>query len=124
MSDLLKVKVGGSDYLCKWEPAGGDYDYSMEETNIGTWIDGSDVYRKVVISSYDVTALRWCKVILAPSIKQVLSCTAITSYDAPQPDFIMNPLARIKGGYVELYGDTLNLYEGDKIILEYTKNEV
>lgn len=122
MSDLLKVRVGGNSYLCKWEPADGDYDYS--EHKIGTWIDGNDVYRRVVLSNYNVTANEWSKVILDPSIKQVLSCTAITSYDAPQPDFIINPQVKIKDGYVELYAYTLNLYEGDKIILEYTKNEV
>ena len=116
------ILTHGANSLPSGGGGGDDYDYS--EHKIGTWIDGSDVYRRVVLSNYNVTALNWGKVVSDSSIKQVLACTAISSKDTPNPDFIINPQVRIKDGYVELFGNTLNLNEGDKIILEYTKNEV
>ena len=105
------ILTHGANSLPSGGGGGDDYDYS--EHKIGTWIDGSDVYRRVVLSNYNVTALNWGKVVSDSSIKQVLACTAISSKDTPNPD-----------GYVELFGNTLNLNEGDKIILEYTKTEV
>ena len=103
---------------------GGDDDYDYSEHKIGTWIDGSDVFRRVVTSSFNVGTNNWYQAVDDHSIKKVISCTAISSYDAPQPDYIICPQVRIKDGYVELYAYSLHLNVGDKIIIEYTKNEV
>ena len=122
MSDLIKVKIGGRSFLCKWNPS-NEYDYSMEEIKIGTWIDGSDVYRRVISSSYNVLPTAWGKVIADSSIKQVISCTAITSANSSMIDYRYSPQVRVNDGYVELWTSESYLNVGDKIILEYTKNE-
>ena len=95
----------------------------MEEIKIGTWIDGSDVYRRVISSSYNVRPTAWGKVIADSSIKQVISCTAITSANSSMIDYRYSPQVRVNDGYVELWTLTSYLNVGDKIILEYTKNE-
>lgn len=44
------TKKSDNDYDTKWENIGGEI-YSIEETRIGTWIDGKPLYRKVYLAT-------------------------------------------------------------------------
>ena len=96
--------------------------YSTTEQKVGTWIDGSDVYQRVVASSSNGGTNRWCTCYTDASINEIIDCRAFSSQDgSSSPIFLFYPQARVRGNDVQFWHPSAYVMIGDLIIITYTK---
>lgn len=97
--------------------------YSTTEQKVGTWIDGSDVYQRVVSSSSNGGSNRWYTCYTDSAIKEIIDCRAFSSQDGiNNPIFLFYPQARVSGNNLQLWHSSAYVKAGDLIIITYTKN--
>lgn len=97
--------------------------YSTEEIEIGTWLDGKTLYRKIYIFNDSISAADgsgWKKIISINDIEDLVLCTCKSNSNNKFPNRVNNGLYKYEDRYIQVYDEGYG-FPIDYIIIEYTK---
>lgn len=100
---------------------GGKIEYSTEEKEVGTWVDGTPVYRKCFVMASPITldAGSYVRIFDASEMKMVIDWKIVSADKTIRTGMYNSPSD--KGAFAIGYNVTFPLPAGSVIIVEYTK---
>ena len=87
------------------------HDYSKEETVVGKWIDGRDVYKKTIEFTFSSTTLNWNKITTGLNIDFLIDTPSGAFMSTNKLQCYPLPYSRVSGGQLETI--SFWVYEGD-----------